>query len=172
MPFGRSGSTLRAEVRLQAYRLTDGVVHDLRVAIPTGVLRVESVAPDAAVVVVERTFDRMTPGDRVRRLPDPPTASSTETRPATASIPASLVGAASSDAMLGPGDWLFLDAGEAHGVLPGDEYVPAEGDDLLRRGGRIQVVMVQDSVSTARVIGVGDRLLRLGARMRLDRCLR
>ncbi|NNK63407.1 MAG: hypothetical protein HKO98_09340 [Gemmatimonadetes bacterium] len=167
-----SGSGLTAGALLQAYRISGEEIADLPVAIPTGVLRVESVEPEAAVVVVEDSFDRMTPGDRVQRLPDAPTAPANAMVPASEPLPARILGGAVVDAMLAPGDWLFLDVGQTDGVRAGDEFVPDHGDDLFPPTGRIQVVLVQESTSTARVVGVGDRLLRVGTALRLDRRLR
>ena len=71
----------------------------------------------------------MTLGDRVHRLPDPPTAPASATVPAAQPLPARILGGAVSDAMFAPGDWVFLDVGVDDGVRAGDEFVPAAGDE-------------------------------------------
>jgi hypothetical protein len=167
-----TGTGLTPGARLQAFRLSGTEVRGRAVAVPTGVLRVETVGVEIAVVVVEQSFDRMTPGDRVHRLEDAPAGPTSDVVPTAESLDARILAEAASDAMIGPGDWIFLDVGRAHGARPGDEFVPVEGDDLMRPGGRLQVVLVQDSTATARVVGVGDRLLRVGTALRLDRRLR
>ena len=70
----------------------------------------------------------------------------------------------------GIGAVAFLDVGEAEGIRPGDEFSAFvnQGDGWTgEEAARLQVVVVNGDASSARIVKVGDPVLRTGSRLRL-----
>jgi hypothetical protein len=70
----------------------------------------------------------------------------------------------------GIGAVAFLDVGEAEGVRPGDEFSAFvnQGNGWSgEEAARLQVVVVNGDVSSARIVTVGDPVLREGTRVHL-----
>ena len=68
----------------------------------------------------------------------------------------------------GFGAVVFLDVGEAEGIAPGDEfssYLNQEDGWSGEEGARLQVIVVNGPVSSARVIKVTDPSLRVGSQL-------
>jgi LysM repeat protein len=138
------------------------------VAIPTALLRLEAVSDGSSTAVVESVFGRVAPGDRVLPIPsgrDVPPGSI----PVSSGLEIKVLGSAAGKPILRPGDWVFLDTGLSGGIALGDEFVPAWMADAERQPGRLQVVRVDASHATARIVRLGGSSFEPGRIVRLDR---
>jgi hypothetical protein len=64
---------------------------------------------------------------------------------------------------------VFLGAGLSGDIEVGDEFVPAWMADAERQPGRLQVVRVEATYATARIVRLGGSLFEPGRIVRLDR---
>ncbi len=166
------GSVPEVGTRWQVYRVGRSIPGLGRVALPVGTLVVESSQGGTTVAVVDLHFDRIAVGDRVRPLPAAPAPRPAATDPISSTLVAEIVGDPLGQAVLGLGDIVFLGAGRAAGIQLGDEFVPAWAGAADGASGRLQVVLVEESIATAKIIGVGESLFQVGRAVRLDRRIR
>lgn len=150
----------------QTGRTLDGAAGT--VAIPTALLRVEGGSAESATALVEAVFGRVAPGDPVRPLPregvmGPPAV------PVSSGAEIAVLASAEGKPILQPGDWVFLEVGPSDEVVVGDEFVPAWVADAERQPGRLQVVRVDSSHATARIVRLGGSTFEPGRVVRLDR---
>jgi hypothetical protein len=159
--------------RLQAFRITERDVDalDRDIVSPTGVLTVIDRAEGGVVARVDGLFSHMEVGDRVRELPTFPLAEGVRARPAGRELVAEVVGFAREHALEAEDDFIFLSAGSADGIRPGDIFqvggiLPgARRRDSARA--RLQVVTVHAGYSTARISRLMNPGFRLGLQARL-----
>ena len=138
------------------------------VAIPTALLRVEGGSAESATALVEAVFGRVAPGDPVMPLPTAG-AMRVPAVPVSSGAEIAVLASAEGKPILQPGDWVFLDVGPSDEVAVGDEFVPAWVADAERQPGRLQVVRVDASHATARIVRLGGSSFEPGRVVRLDR---
>ena len=138
------------------------------VATPTALLRFEGGTGGSATAIVESVFGRVAPGDLLMPLP-PQGAMASSTVPVSSGAEIAVLASAAGKPILQPGDFVFLDVGPSDDVAVGDEFVPAWVADAERRPGRLQVVRVDDTHATARIVRLGGSSFEHGRIVRLDR---
>lgn len=157
---------------LQSYRIAGTIEGVGAVAVPTGVLSVSEDAVGGVVALVVDEFDRLTPGDLVRPLPDYRIAPGVEPRRVATGPAATIVGFGEDRAVQGLYDIAFLDQGGAAGVAVGDEYVllwtQEEGWPATVEG-RLQVVAVEPTHASARIVGLRNPVFEPGLQVVLTR---
>lgn len=166
-----SDASLPVGTSLQTYRIVGGIEGVGEIAVPTGVVTVSEPATGGVVALVVDEFDRMTPGDLVRPLPRYGVSAGVQPSD-VASGPAATVVGFSQEGIQGIYDIAFLDRGSNAGVAVGDEYV------LLWREepgwpptveGRLQVVGVEPSHASARIVGLKNPVFESGLTVVLSR---
>jgi hypothetical protein len=154
---------------VQAYRPGELIPGVGRVAHPTGLLEIEPVAPGAPVARVRVQYLALGPGDLLRAVPAAGLAPGVEPVRVADGPHTLLVGVARDHELQTVGDFVFLGAGLGSTAV-GDEWVPVwptAGEGVEE--GRVQVVLVQDGVATARITNLVNPVFRPGITMRLLR---
>jgi hypothetical protein len=116
--------------------------------------------------MVSEEFDRVRLGQRLRMAPDYDLRQGVNAEPVESNLTATLLGFNNPRAVYGIGSVAFLDVGEAEGITIGDEFTAYvnQGDGWSgEEAVRLQVVLVNGSVSSARVVKVTDPVLRVGS---------
>jgi hypothetical protein len=142
---------------LQAFEVGRSEEELGQVVRPTGILAVTAVEESGAVAMLSAEFDRVRLGQRLRMAPD-------------SDLTAALLGFNMDRVVYGLGSVAFLDVGEAEGVGPGDEfsaYVNQGEGWSGEEAARLQVVVVNDTISSARIVSLSDPTLRTGSQVRL-----
>lgn len=166
------GDMLAPGTRLQVFDLADPreTLGPL-VATPTGIVTVLHRTEGGVVASVDAQYDRMRIGDLVRPLPAYDPRPGVVPEPVDGGPMARVMAYAQVHELHQPGNYLFLDMGRGDGLAVGDEFVVEFGQPRARVEGRVQVVGLQDEVSTGRIVMirnpvfVGDVELRLSHRM-------
>ena len=120
--------------------------------------------------MLSAAFDRVRLGQRLRMAPPYDIQLGDSARVVESDLAATLVGFAKDQMIYGIGAVAFLDVGEAAGIRPGDEFSAFvnQGDGWTgEEAARLQVVVVNGDVASARIVYVGDPVLRTGFRLRL-----
>ena len=163
---------LAAGTALQTYRIVGHIDGVGDVAAPTGVLSVTDRADNGVIAVVVNEFDRMTPGDLVRPLPEYGIRPGLRAQEVTSGPTATVVGFGTPQAVQGLFNIAFLDAGGAEGVSVGDEYVlmwdrkPGWPPTVE---GRLQVVEVEPTHASARILTLRNPVFEPGVHVVLSR---
>lgn len=164
------GDMLAPGTRLQVFDLAEpreGLAP--LVATPTGVVTILHRTEGGVVASVDAQYDRMRTGDLVRPLP------AYDARPGVVPElvedgPVSRVMAyAQVHELHQPGNFLFLDLGRGDGLQVGDELVVELGQPNARVEGRVQIVGVQDEVSTGRIVMIRNPVFTGAVELRLNR---
>jgi len=137
---------------------------------PTGILTVTAVQDAGVVAMVAAEFDRVRLGQRLRMAPGYDLRPGVVAREVESDVTGTLLGFNLYRAVFGIGSVAFLDVGEAEGIKPGDEFsvFVNQGDGWSGdEAARLQVVLVNGQVSSARVITVTDPILRVGSQAHL-----
>ncbi|MFH1762597.1 MAG: LysM peptidoglycan-binding domain-containing protein [Gemmatimonadota bacterium] len=137
---------------------------------PTGVLVVTGLNEAGIVAMVSSELGRIQVGDRVRRAPDYTPRSGALPSPVESNVTATLLGFSEERPVYGLGANAFLDVGTDEGIAIGDIFradVDQAGPSFGLEASRLQVVLVEGHLSTARVIGVKHPDLASGDRIRL-----
>jgi hypothetical protein len=133
---------------------------------PSGILVVTDVQEAGVVAMVSEEFDRVRLGQRLRMAPDYDLEQGVNAEAVESNLTATLLGFNNPRAVYGIGSVAFLDVGEAEGITIGDEFTAYvnQGDGWSgEEAVRLQVVLVNGSVSSARVLKVTDPVLRVGS---------
>lgn len=144
--------------RMRAVRIGRRLRSGHRVVHATALLELLSVAGDSAVAAVHRVFGAYRAGDPVVPLETfAPPGSRLEPVPDGRVV--RVLGSEDDRLLLGPGDRLFLDAGSASGVGPGDEFELLGTEGSLGVGaehgpsvGTVRVVRAERHTATARIV--------------------
>ena len=142
---------------------------------PTGVVRVTSIQPAGVVVVVEKVYARMAPGDLVGPLPAYPITPGARAVEVAGGPTAGIIGFANPRPVYSIGDVVFLDKGSADGVSIGDEYIVVVSADEGWDGeieGALQVIQLHSNHASARIIGEKSPIFEEGLEVRLARKMR
>jgi hypothetical protein len=137
---------------------------------PTGVLAVTGVEESGVVAMVSAEFGRVRLGQRLRLAPAYDLRPGDSARTVESDLSATLLGFNMARMVYGIGSVAFLDVGEVEGVRPGDEFSAFvnQGDGWTgEEAARLQVVVVNGPVSSARIVMVKDPVLRAGSQVRL-----
>jgi len=137
---------------------------------PTGILAVTDVQEAGAIAMVSAEFGRVRLGQRLRMAPSFSLEPGVAAHEVESDLDASILGFNLPRAVYGIGSVVFLDVGEAEGIAAGDEfsvYVNEGNGWSGKEAVRLQVVLVNGSVSSARVLSVTDPVLRVGSRAHL-----
>ncbi len=159
--------------RFLVYRVRQELEGVGRILSPTGV--VEVLRSDAAGVIarVVREFDRMQPGQFVRRIPSFPLEPGVHPEDSRETLSASLLAFRDRKELHLPGDLAFIDRGAGSGITVGDEFSAWEGMGDGWSGkevARFQVVGVRAGTATVRILEIESRSdLVPGLRLHLDR---
>jgi hypothetical protein len=148
-------------------RSVEGLGQEVR---PTGILVVTAVEEGGVVAMLSAEFDRVRLGQRLRMAPRFDLQPGDSARTVESDLSATLMGFNKYQMIYGIGAVAFLDVGEAEGVMPGDEFSAFvnQGDGWTgEEAARLQVVVVNGAVSSARIVTVGDPVLRAGDSVRL-----
>lgn len=154
----RLAGTARPGDRMRAVRVGRRLTSGHRVIHATALLELLSVAGDSAVAAVHRVLGVYRAGDPVVAVePFAPPGSRLE--PVAHGRVVGVLGSEDDRLLLGPGDRLFLDAGSASGVGPGDEFELLGSEGTRRAGterapglGTVRVVRADRHTATARVV--------------------
>ncbi|MBW3535498.1 MAG: LysM peptidoglycan-binding domain-containing protein [Gemmatimonadetes bacterium] len=167
-----SDAALRTGTSLQVFRIVDEIEGVGQIAVPTGVVTVSEQASGVGVVaLVVDEFDRMTPGDLVRPLPEYGIRPGVQPSDVAAGPAATVVGFA-QPGIQGIYDIAFLDRGANAGVSVGDEYVLMWREDPdwpPTVEGRLQVVSVEPGNASARIMGLNNPVFESGLTVVLSR---
>ena len=154
---------LRRERAVEYY----GLVH-----IPTGIARVLEIENGVATAEIESMFDEVARGDLAVALPDfdPPLSPPVE----WSGLEGEVLTFENQQPLVSREDIVFLNLGEASGVVEGDEfeiYSPAEVEDWGIRPAtpvaRVQTVRVEELTSAARVVSMEQPAIEEGMPVRL-----
>ena len=139
---------------------------------PTGILTVTAVEESGLVALLSAEFDQVKLGQRVRFAPDYDLEPGVFPQSVQSSLSGTILGFADERAMQGMGAEAFLDLGAQDGVAIGDEfgaYVNPAGSSPAREAAVLQVILVQEHTSTARIMSLtrpglsrGDQVLLVG----------
>ena len=133
---------------------------------PTGILVVTDVQEAGVVAMVSAEFGRVRLGQRLRMAPSYALQPGVSAQAVESDLSATILGFNLARAVYGIGSVVFLDVGEAEGITSGDEFSAFvnEGNGWSgKEAVRLQVVLVNGSVSSARVLKVTDPMLRIGS---------
>ncbi|MGW8265663.1 MAG: LysM peptidoglycan-binding domain-containing protein [Longimicrobiales bacterium] len=133
---------------------------------PTGILAVTEVQEAGAVAMVSAEFGRVRLGQRLRMAPDYALRPGVSAQEVESNLTATLLGFNNPRAVYGIGAVAFLDIGDAEGITIGDEFSAYvnQGDGWSgEEAVRLQVVLVNGAVCSARVLKVTDPVLRVGS---------
>jgi len=143
------------------------------VAVPTAVIVVTEVVEHGVLGRVVAEFGRMEIGDLITAPQAFPLAAGVHPVPSDIRAEARVLGFQERKELYLPGDFGFIDAGEAAGLRIGDEFVAFEGHDpgwAAREVARFQVVGVRPDDATVRVMAVhSPGAFRPGLDLVLDR---
>jgi LysM repeat protein len=155
--------------RLQAFKVDRDIKDVGQVITPTATLRVEATSPGGVVAIVESAFALIQLGDLVRALPPYTPRRSGTGVAATGGAEATVLGFGEVRQLQSVGNSVFLDVGAAEGVSIGDEYVVVWSDSPDFPGrveGRVKVIAVLQSSSTARIIHLSNPVFETGVKLR------
>jgi hypothetical protein len=168
----REGVTLRVGDLLQSFVVTRKERGWGTVIRPTGILTVTAVEESGLVALLSAAFDQVKLGQRVRFAPDYDLKPGVFPQSVQSSLSGTILGFADERAMQGMGAEAFLDLGAQDGVAIGDEfgaYVNPAGSYPAREAAVLQVILVQEHTSTARIMSLtrpglsrGDQVLLVG----------
>jgi len=164
------GVELRVGDLLQAFDVVRSEEDLGQVVQPTGVLAVTAVEESGAVAMLSAEFDRVRLGQSLRLAPGYDFRPGITAQEVESDLTATLVGFAADRVVYGIGAVAFLDVGEAEGVGPGDEFSAYVNQGEGWSGAelaRLQVVVVNDSISSARIVTLSDPSLKTGDTLRL-----
>lgn len=139
---------------------------------PTGILTVTSVDNDRVVAMVSAEFDRVRTGDLLRMAPDYRPRPGVRPIAVESNVTARVLGFSEDRLIQGFQSRVFLGVGAPEGIVAGDEFrafVNREGNLLGAEAARLQVLLVGEEVSTARVISLSEPVLQVGDQVLLVR---
>ncbi len=160
---------VRVGDQLRTFRVTESIEAVGQVVTPTGLLSVTAVGDTTAVAVVTKLYGRMLHGDLVGTVPSYELTPGVQAQAVTGGSEAMIMGTAGPQQLNDLGHKLFVDLGSDHGVGVGDEFVLYSDAVRTDVRGRLQVVSVQPTSSTARIVHMSDDVFRQGVIVRLVR---
>jgi hypothetical protein len=155
---------------LQSFRTVRRIEGFGYVQKPTGILVVTEIMNGRFQATVSSEFDRISEGDRVRLAPEDLPPVGVSPLGVESNLVAIILDFAAERPIQGLGASVFLDVGSDQGIAIGDVFqalVEEAGPTLGSEAARLQVTLVQEDRSTARVISVTHPTLRHGNRVRL-----
>lgn len=164
------GARFRVGDLLQSFRSVEVGHPQGSVQHPTGILVVTEATEAGVLARVSAEYDRIWAGDELRVAPGHLAEPGVFPVPVHSDLTAEIVGFAEDRPIQGYGAEAFLDVGEAQGIVIGDVFVafvndagPAFGTESAR----LQVVLVQGSRATARIVNMRQPGLAVGDLLRL-----
>jgi len=168
-----AGSGVAAGDELLAFRVRRVLPGVGSVAVPTAIVTVSEVVANGVLGKVVAEFGRMEIGDLITTPRTFPLVAGVHPETSDIRAEARILGFQERKELYLPGDFGFIDAGEASGLRVGDEFVAFEGHDpgwAGREVARFQVVGVRAADATVRVVTVqSPGALRPGLDLVLDR---
>jgi hypothetical protein len=164
-----TNAPVRVGDQLRTYRVTKSIPAVGQVVTPTGLLSVTAVGDTTAVAVVTKQYGRMQPGDLVGAVPPYELRVGQEAQNVSGGPEAMIMGEAGTQQLNDMGHNLFIDLGSDHGIGIGDEFVLFSDAVSTDVRGRLQVVAVQPTSSTVRIVQLSDNVFRQGVIVRLVR---
>ena len=164
------GSELQVGDLLQSFIVGRSEEGFGQVVEPTGILAVTAVEGSGVVAMVSAEFDRVRLGQRLRLAPGYNLMPGMVAHPVESNLTALLLGFDVDRPVHGIGAVAFLDVGEPEGIKVGDEfraYVNRDDEWTGEEAARLQVVLVDAAVSSARIVAVNDPVLRPGSELHL-----
>ncbi|MGQ0561879.1 MAG: LysM peptidoglycan-binding domain-containing protein [Gemmatimonadota bacterium] len=165
--------------RLLVVRLTRNVRDLGWEVVPQGVLLVDSIGPRRAVATITTQFADLMVGDMTMPLPAAPAMPEDKLTPVSGGPIGELIAFVVEQPLVGTTEYGFVSLGAAQGIAIGDEliaFIPARRisqntTDMLpeQEVGRLRVIRVTDDVSTVRVLGLKNAVLREGLPVRVAR---
>lgn len=162
-------ASVRVGDQLRTFRVDKTIPQVGQVVTPTGVLTVTAVGDTTAVAVVANEYLMMEPGDLVGPLPEYSITAGEHAEDVSGGSEAMIMGAAGPQQLNDLGHHLFLDLGTDHGISVGDEFVLYSDAVSSEVRGRLQVVGVMPTSSTARISAMSDDIFHQGVIVRLVR---
>lgn len=159
--------------QLLTYRITKSIEGVGRVATPTGTVTLSEVSGSEAVAIVGREYDRIGLGDLLAPMPAYALTPGQFAQDVTGGTEAMVMAFTGTAVLQDLGAVAFLDLGSDQGVGIGDEFEYVNrlaGENVVE--GRLQVVGVTQSTSSARVLSLDDAVFRPGVVVRLARKMR
>jgi hypothetical protein len=166
------GHSVEAGDQLLTYRWGRAMEGVGMLVIPTGIVTVDHVEGQGAIVDVSMTYDRLELGNQVVPLEPFELESGVHPSPVSGDLEATIVTFDEVRELQKPGDVAILDVGTADDVAIGDEFIILAGEREGWRGdlaGRLKVVRVSESSVSARIIEVSSPVFVVGARVFLSR---
>lgn len=160
---------VRVGDQLRTFRVTKTIPQVGQVVTPTGVLTVTAVDDTTAVAVVSNEYLLMQPGDLVGPLPEYSITAGERAEDVSGGSEAMIMGVAGPQQLNDLGHHLFLDLGTDHGIGVGDEFALYSDAVTSEVRGRLQVVGVTPTSSTARISAMSDDIFHQGVIVRLVR---
>lgn len=161
--------TVRVGDRLRTFRVTRSIPQVGQVVAPTGVVSVTAVTDSGAVGVVTQEYERIQTGDLLGPLPEYSMTEGVRAEDVTGGPEAMIMGFANNAQLRDVGQTGFIDLGSDHGVGVGDEFVLFSDAVRTDVRGRLQVVGVQPTAATVRIVSLSDDVFRQGVIVRLVR---
>lgn len=169
------GVQLRVGDLLQSFvvgRAEEGLGQVVR---PTGILAVTSVEDAGVVAMISAQFGGIEIGQKVRMTPAYDLRKGVEAQDVESNLSATILGFNQDLVLRGFGAVAFLDVGEEEGVTAGDEFMAYvnRGDGWAGdEAARLQVILVDGAVASARVITLNEPILEAGIQLHLVRKMR
>jgi hypothetical protein len=165
----RTDEPVRVGDEYRTYRVARTIPRVGQVVTPTGILSVTAVHDSGAVAVIREEYDRIQDGDLIGPLPPYSMVAGQYAADVTGGSEAMIMGFAGRAQLNDVGQHAFLDLGTDHGIGLGDEFVLFSDAVRTEVRGRLQVVGVTPTSSTARILALSDDVFRQGVIVRLVR---
>ncbi len=164
------GVELRVGDLLQSFDVARAEEDFGQVLQPTAVLTVTSVEEAGVMARVSAGFGLFRIGQKVRMAPDFDLVLGVEAREVESNLSAPVRGFELDREIYGLGSIAFLEVGEAEGISIGDEFMgylnPGQGWSGSEAV-RLQAVLVQGQMTSARVLGIREPILEPGVQLHL-----
>ncbi len=166
----KDGTQFRVGDLLQSFRTTERGRSLGSIQRPTGILVVTKATEEGVEARVSSEYDRIWTGDEVRLAPAHTPRPGAFPVPVQSNLTATILAFSEDRPVQGFRAEAFLDVGEAEGVVIGDvfrAYVNEGGPSFGTEAARLQVVLLQGSGSTARIVELRNPGLQVGDLLRL-----
>lgn len=165
----RTDAPVRVGDEYRTYRVSKAIPRVGQVVTPTGILSVTAVHDSGAVAVITEEYGRIQNGDLIGALPPYSMVAGQYAADVTGGSEAMIMGFGGRAQLNDIGQHAFLDLGTDHGIGLGDEFVLFSDAVRTEVRGRLQVVGLTPTSSTARILALTDDVFRQGVIVRLVR---
>ncbi len=164
------GVVLRDGDLLQTFRTVREERRFGSVQRPTGILLVMGLEGGVVQATVSAEFGRISSGDKFRLAPEHLPVPGVVPTPIESNVTAEILGFPGERPLRNYGSNAFLSVGASDGIVIGDvfrAYKGEPGPGFGMESVRLQVILVDENISSARIISIRIPGLRVGDRLRL-----